>query len=117
MQFNNAIKKVTMRKMRNINKTGLLVIGIIVTSLCLKAQVPTYQCVLKNDSLLTNQVYEFDVYLKNTSTVTFELANFQVGILVDPLIVNGGTLSVAILPGSSQFNIAQIPSDAIFSLM
>ena len=90
-------------------------IGIILNSICLNAQVPTYQCELGNDSLLTSQMYEFDIYLKNTSSVTFELANFQAGFIINPLIMNGGTLGVTIIPGSSQINSSQQPFDAMFS--
>lgn len=105
-----------MRKLRHITTTGLLLTGIITSAISLKAQVPSYQCELTNDSLLTSQIYEFDIYLKNSSAVTFELGNFQAGIHVNPQILNGGTISASIIPGSSQLNAGQQPSEALFSV-
>jgi hypothetical protein len=102
--------------MKNIKITGILLAGILFNSTCLKAQVPAYQCELKNDTLLTSQVYEFDIYLKNISTVTFELGNFQAGIILNPLIVNGGNMNVSVIPGSSELNTSQQPSGAMFSV-
>ena len=104
-----------MKKIRNTSTTGILLLGFIVSSICLKAQVPAYLCELKNDSLLTSQIYEFDICLKNTGAVAFELGNYQAGITLNPLIINGGTISVAVEPGSSQLNVGQQPSEAVFS--
>jgi hypothetical protein len=105
-----------MKKIKNTIKAGALLSGIMFASIFMRAQVPTYQCELKNDSLLTSQVYEFDIYLKNTSAVTFELGNFQAGIILNPLIVNSGNLSALVIEGSSQLSSAQQPSEVMFSM-
>ena len=98
-----------------MNKAILLLSWIMTWTCLLRAQVPSYQCSLTNDSLLTATVYEFDIYLKNTSATTFELGNFQAGIGLNSLILNGGTLNAEILPGSSELNSNQQPAAVIFS--
>ncbi|MCX6268058.1 MAG: hypothetical protein NTW16_11965 [Bacteroidetes bacterium] len=103
--------------MRNTKRACLLLFGIIAGTFSIKAQLPAYQCELRNDSLLTSQVYEFDIYLKNTSAVAFELGNFQAGILINSLIINGGIMNAIIIPGSSHLNISQQPTAVIFSAL
>lgn len=99
----------------NMKKTLLLLTWIILSTLAAQAQLPTYQCALKNDSLLSPTVYEFDIWLKNTSATTFELGNFQTGILVNPAISGGGSITVELLPAGSGLNPAQQPASVLFS--
>ena len=98
-----------------MNKAILLLSWIMTCTCLLRAQVPSYQCSLTNDSLLTATVYEFDICLKNTSATTFELGNFQAGIVLNSLILNGGSLNAEILPGSSELNSNQQPAAVVFS--
>ena len=64
-----------------------------------------------------NNVLEFDVYLQDMDAATpFELATVQAGIVVNPAIYNGGTITLAIIPGSSQLGSAQQPSSVIWAL-
>ena len=98
-----------------MNKAILLLSWIMTCTCALRAQVPSYQCSLTNDSLLNATVYEFDICLKNTSATTFELGNFQAGIVLNSLIINGGTLNVEIVPGSSELNSNQQPAAVVFS--
>jgi len=81
------------------------------------AQVPaSYQCSIRNDSLTSSTVYEFDIYLQNTDlSNVFEFDLFQAGILVNPSIVNGGTVTASIIAGSSQLVAAQQPASITFS--
>lgn len=65
------------------------------------AQNPTYTLDLRNDLQVSSTVYEFDIYLLRTGTTTFEYASGQYGILINPLIKNGGTISASIVAGSS----------------
>ncbi len=82
-----------------------------------RAQVPSsYQCSIRNDSLTSSTVYEFDIYLQNTDlSHVFEFDLFQAGILVNPSIVNGGTITATIVSGSSQLVASQQPASLTFS--
>ena len=95
----------------------LTVASFFIISSNLLAQVPSgYQCTIRNDSLLDARIYEFDIYLQNTDAVNiFELATFQAGILVNSSIVNGGTITPAIVSGSSELVLVQRPTSISFA--
>jgi hypothetical protein len=67
----------------------------------LSAQNPAYLLELRNDIQVSGAVYEFDVYLFRTGTIPFEYASGQYGILINPLIKNGGNITASIVAGSS----------------
>jgi hypothetical protein len=75
------------------------------------AQNPTYTCKITNATQVSCNVYEFDVVLTRTATTALRLAQFQLGILVNPAIIPaGGVINVAPVPGSSStLNAAQRP--------
>ncbi len=104
-----------MKTLQNIPTRAFFAILLFAVSYTLTAQVPTYQCELKNDSLLSGQIYEFDIFIRNSGSVSFELGNFQVGMHINPLLAGGGTVSITIVPGSSQLSIAQQPLETQFS--
>ncbi len=79
------------------------------------AQLPSaYQCVITNDSLVATNVYEFDLYLKNTSSNTttnpFVLSQFQGGLSVSSTFRNNGTIAVSVISGSSGLLSSQVPT-------
>ncbi|MDD4968321.1 MAG: hypothetical protein PHT07_02715, partial [Paludibacter sp.] len=78
--------------------------------------ISDYNYTIANDVQVTDRVLEFDLFVLDTDpTQPFEMAAIQAGITVDPAIYNGGTITVAILPGTSQFtNTAQYPSSISF---
>jgi hypothetical protein len=80
-----------------------------------KAQVPSsYEFSLRNDVQVSPTVYEFDMYLLNNDLVNvFELDLYQAGILVNPNIVNGGTITASIVPSSSDLVPIQQPTTGI----
>jgi len=71
------------------------------TNCILSAQSPTYLLELRNDVQVSGTVYEFDIYLLRTGTTTFEYASGNYGILINPLIKNGGNLTASLVAGSS----------------
>jgi hypothetical protein len=76
----------------------------------------SYQSTIRNDSLLTSKIFEFDIYLQNTDLAhVMELATFQNGIVVNSAIKNGGTITASIVAGSSQLNAAQTPTSVTFT--
>ncbi len=102
--------------MRTIIKS-IFILATFATVLLGKAaaQVPTsYQCVVLNDTMVSSTVYEFDVYVKNTSSNTttnpFKLSQFQGGLSVSPSFRNNGTISVSVVSGSSGLSSSQIPT-------
>lgn len=68
-----------------------------------------YSYSILNDTLLNPYTYEFDIYLKNLSDSTLEVANTQMGINFNGLIRNNGKLSFSIVAGSSDFLPTQVP--------
>jgi hypothetical protein len=79
---------------------------------------PTYSCDLRNDYLTAANVYEFDVYLLNTTAgcaEEFQLSVVQFGINVPTTFRAGGTISVTLVPGTSELNASQRPTPAKFS--
>jgi len=58
---------------------------------------------IQNDVQISDRIIEFDLYLLDAdATQPFELANIQAGITVNPLIFNGGTATMSIIPGTSE---------------
>ena len=59
---------------------------------------------------------EFDLYLLDTDiTEPFEMATVQAGILVNPAIYNGGTITASIVPNTSSLNPTQRPTSVTFT--
>ncbi|NBW72777.1 MAG: hypothetical protein EBR24_08335, partial [Flavobacteriia bacterium] len=44
------------------------------------SQVPTYNMMIANDTVISPNVYEFDWYVQRTGTTPFELASVQMGL-------------------------------------
>ncbi|HNW69300.1 MAG TPA: hypothetical protein PKI01_02780 [Bacteroidales bacterium] len=80
-----------------------LIMFVIVSqlSLSIQAQKPTYLCELRNDVQVSGNIFEFDIYMLRTGATPFEYAAGQYGILINPLIKNGGVITVSIVAGSS----------------
>jgi gliding motility-associated-like protein len=79
----------------------LWMILIIHLSLNIKAQNPTYLCELRNDVQTSSTVFEFDIYLLRTGSTAFEYAAGQFGILINPSVKSGGTITASIVSGST----------------
>src|SRR5688572_19031265 len=84
---------------------------LCVFSLAGKAQVPSsFSCYLTNDKFISANVYQFDLYLVNTSTAAFKYAQGQWGITINSAFANGGTLTPSIV--SSDLGAGQGRPDA-----
>ncbi len=89
---------------------------LLVTGLQVNAQDSNFNYTIANDVQVTDRILEFDLYLLDTDPgQPFELAAIQAGILVNPGIYNGGTITLAIVPGSSQLNTSQQPTSVIWT--
>jgi len=80
-----------------------LVVALLAVGMTVQAQNPTYKLLLTNETNPTPTTYEFDVYLLRTSTTAMEMAGMQFGLGYDNTILNGGTPTVAVIPGFSDF--------------
>jgi hypothetical protein len=88
----------------NLNIKFRLVLILIIIGLFIPAsysQLPTYTMTMSNDSVVAPNVYEFDIYLLNTSTNIFQLFGFQFGILYDSTNFRGDTLTASWVSGSN----------------
>lgn len=75
-----------------------------------------FNLTLANDVQIASNIMEFDVLLLNTDPASpFELAAVQAGIVVNPGIYNGGTITMSIVPGSSQLVASQKPTSVVWS--
>jgi len=91
--------------MKKPNKSQIIMllagIGLFLSQAIAIAQSPTYACDIRNQDFVSANIYEFDVYITQTGSTSFELANYQAGIQVNPLLINGGVISASIVSGSS----------------
>src|ERR1041385_5795569 len=76
-------------------------------ALAAKAQLPaSFSCYITNATYISTTIYQFDLYLVNTSTNQFKYAQGQWGIKINSAVANGGTLTPSIvssdLNGASQ---------------
>ena len=69
------------------------------------------QFTIENDVQISDKIYQFDLYLKNTDAANpFEYSLGQAGILISNGILNSGTLSAAIVASSSQMVASEQPT-------
>ena len=98
--------------MNNFTPTlkSLMIGCLLCLSFVAKAQNPTYELHITNETQPNDSTYQFDVYLLRTGATDFELASFQFGLGYDTSITNGGKISFKIVSGSSQLGVNQVPS-------
>jgi uncharacterized repeat protein (TIGR02543 family) len=90
-------------------KTILTVLMLLMISQLALAQNPTYELVLKNDSLVSSTIYEFDIVLQRTGGTAFELASIQ-PIMTFNTGISSGSLTLSMNAGTSDLNSSQQPT-------
>lgn len=83
----------------------------------LQAQNPTYEAYLKNGVFTGPNQLEFDIYVKRTGAIPFEVYGLQHGLIYDNSFLNGGTPTLTYISGTSQMNASQIPTYASSHLL
>lgn len=69
-----------------------------------------FSITVRNFVQTTDRTFEFDIYLADTDLAQpFELASVQCGIMCNPAIYTGGTISASVVTGTSGLNAAQTP--------
>ncbi len=98
-----------------IFRIGFLILFFLIFIVKINAQMPTYHLETKNDTLLDSHTYSFEVWIKCTNG-TLNLKGFEGGWYISNLtaLKNNGTLSVSILPGTSQLIALQRPNVVLF---
>ena len=92
-----------------VNVPGLSSVIVTVTQAAAPPAELNYTIV--NDVQTSDRTLEFDLFLLDTQPATpLELSMIQTGILVSNTIINGGTISTSIVPGSSQLVSAEQPN-------
>lgn len=77
---------------------------------------PEFLYTMANDVQTSDRTLEFDLLLlDNDPSQPFELGTVQAGIIVNPLIYNGGTITASIVPGTSTLNTVQQPTSVTFT--
>jgi len=74
-----------------------------------------YVFTIENEAQVSDRILEFDLYLLDTDpSQVFELGLIQAGIIVNPLIYNGGTITVTRNVGSSQMVPTNVPPNVVW---
>ena len=59
--------------------------------------LPTYQLILKNDSLISAKVYKFEIWISSVSTnIPLNLRQWQAGIVYNTSILNNGSITATL---------------------
>ena len=93
----------------SVNVPGLPAVVVTVTQAPLPPADLFYY--IANDVQTSDRTLEFDIYLFNNQvSVPLELSMIQTGILVNTGIINGGTITPYIIPGTSELVSAEQPN-------
>ncbi len=98
-------------KFRNMMKSILLLALVFCCAGFATAQSAAYDLYLKNDTLASPNVYEFDIFLGRTGATPLELATLQSIMTFNPAITPD-SLSFTIVAGTSELNGSQQPTNA-----
>jgi hypothetical protein len=105
-----------MRKLLHPLLKALLLLFVMTIASKANAQTSGFNLTIANDIQVSDRILEFDLYLLNTTPlIPYELGGDQEGILINPAIYNGGTISITIVPSSSQLVLSQQHTSVIWS--
>ncbi|MEP7263216.1 MAG: T9SS type A sorting domain-containing protein [Bacteroidota bacterium] len=94
---------------------GIFLIFFLTCSLTVNAQAPSFTCEIEQYKQLSKTELEFVIKIYKTNANYLELALLQYGINVNPLLANGGVLSVSLISGFSDLNSGQQPQNILYS--
>jgi hypothetical protein len=92
--------------------SALFFCALMTAAWSLQAQNPTYNCVAKNDTLVSAHVYQFDIFIERTGATDLYLNNYQLTFAFDNALLSGGNIAVSYVSGSTQLG-SFGPSSAI----
>ena len=78
----------------------------------LHAQNPTYEAYLMNEEFISANEFEFDIYIRTYGTIPFEVYGLRHCLIFDNAVLSGGTPTLAYIPGTSQMNSIQEPTNS-----
>ncbi len=104
-----------MRKLTTILQ-GTILLLFLVLSFGLRAQENAIIYTIANDVQVSANQLEFDLLLFDPDpSQNYEEGTVQAGIYLNPAVYNGGTVTCAIVAGTSMLNTSQIPSSVTFT--
>ena len=87
---------------------GIWASGLFLPTLAIAQWSASFR--ISNQVLVSPNVYEYDVFLQNTSPQSFRLHSYQFGVGIDTAVLNGGSLQVQYVDSSCQLtNMSQAP--------
>ncbi|MBK7031499.1 MAG: hypothetical protein IPH45_20925 [Bacteroidales bacterium] len=100
-----------MRKLTTLLLKVVPILFLVLAFTEVKAQENAIIYKIANDVQINSKQLEFDLILFDPDPAqNYEEGTVQAGILFNTAIVNGGTVTCAIIAGSSQLNTTQIPA-------
>lgn len=113
---NYSLNTNTVSRVANITVTVSGLTPVVVTVTQAAAVLPDFYYTIDNIVQTSYTTFEFDLLLvDNDASQPFELATVQAGILLDPGIYNGGTITASIVPGTSTLNASQQPTSVVYT--
>jgi hypothetical protein len=108
-----------MKRKLSINRINILAFTIMCVFAFVSEKVSaqaTYTYTIRNDMQTSDRTMEFDLYLLNTNAaVPIEISLAQAGIIINPDLKNGGTITASFVAGASQMVAAQVPTAITFA--
>lgn len=95
-------------------KIILSFIFLLIPNVIVFGQLPTYELILKNDSLVSNTVFEFDIYMQQTGTTYLELASIS-PVMRFNTAISTENLTFTINSGTSELKPGQEPTSISIS--
>lgn len=89
-------------KLRQLLRLTILTACVSLFTANLFAGEITYNLYTANERRVSANVFEFDVYVQATGTESFKLRTVQNSYTFNPSFINGATVNVTYVPGSSQ---------------
>lgn len=96
-----------------MKKIGIIIMILFVT--LVKSYGQSAEMRVENESLVSSTVYEFDVYVYNTSGVSWELKAGTIAINMNPSFRNGGTITPTAIGSTSDLSAANQAGGIFFT--
>jgi hypothetical protein len=106
-----------MRKSMTLFLKALPLLLVLLAFTGLRAQVTeNFQYTISGQAQVSSKIFEFDLNLLDLDNATqIQVATVQAGVLMSNTVYNGGTVTAAIVAGSSTMLAAQVPSSVTYT--
>lgn len=98
------------------NTTVILIAIVMVAGITIPINAQTFTYTIQNCVQTSDKTLEFDLYLHNKdSKRPIEVAGIQAGVTINPAIINGGSITVSLVPESSELAVEEQPTSITFA--